>query len=365
MTRLAEPHAVSLGRRHLILPDRGKTLGPRDWAAVRRALVLEASGAPDAATAVIHGLEESMGVTPAHRLAVREGPQAVHRWIAQLREGQSEQYRRVLRMAGAMRDPAPSDEVERLIRKAEMAETKAATLRRTNTRRTRKVNLQIKEHDMEARRARQTASQLREQQINDHWTTMALAETVQQDVAREGGDPASLVQSREVVTARYQTDADGFKVLDRGEPVMIEESAVRRQIIARDGLLSALRSKHINHRQYDIGMSYREAYERQSGDLGAATAESAGAGHNNDAFVLARLQRAKALQRLGMIDRAVAVNLRNEPASLQMLRAIAGEGKSLRSFGAGRALERHAKALAAALNTAGAVLGAIKEPALD
>jgi len=254
MQRLAEPSAVSLGRRHMILPDRTTRLDARAWSAIRRALVLESAGNAQAADVVIRGVEDGLGVTPAHRLAVREGPQAVSRLIAETREGRSEHYRRVLWMAGAMRDPAPTEEIERLIRMAEASETKAATLRRTNKRRTREVNKAIKEHDTSAKLARKRATLLREQQLNDHWAAVALAETVQQDAVREGAEPEALVQAREVVTGRYETDEDGFRRLVRGQPVLLEERTVRRQIIARDGLLSAFRSKHITFRQYDIGM---------------------------------------------------------------------------------------------------------------
>jgi len=56
----------------------------------------------------------------------------------------------------------------------------------------------------------------------------------------------------------------------------------------------------------------------------------------------------------------VALEHRDDPAALQMLRAVAGRGLSLRSFGAGRALERHGRALAKALVTAGRVVSSSK-----
>ncbi len=105
--------------------------------------------------------------------------------------------------------------------------------------------------------------------------------------------------------------------------------------------------------QYDAGCYFRRGWESRSQDVGSQMgAEQNGSAHNNDLFVFNRRLRAEKLAWLGKVERAVAIQLRAEPAALQMLRAVCGDGKSLIVFGRGRAFERHLNALRMALDIA-------------
>lgn len=148
----------------------------------------------------------------------------------------------------------------------------------------------------------------------------------------------------------------------RGEEVSRSKSGAIR-VNSRDALLSLVRAGHLTAAQYDAGVTCREAYEARSGDAGSQMGSfGAGAAHNNDRYVFTRLQRAKALQRISTIERAVASSCmdedgRRDPNGLAMLRAVCGDGKSLSSQGEGRAFERNAKSLAAALDIAAVITG--------
>ena len=122
---------------------------------------------------------------------------------------------------------------------------------------------------------------------------------------------------------------------------------------SRDGLQSVYEGGHIDTALYDYALKLRAAYEARSSGLGSQmSANEVRAGHDNNQLVFAGVQRAKALQMLGNAERRVAVECADEPACLQMLRAVVGEGMSVSSFGEGRAYTRHLKALVRALETA-------------
>lgn len=134
------------------------------------------------------------------------------------------------------------------------------------------------------------------------------------------------------------------------------------RIRSRDGLQSLLEAgrlggpddgKRIQVR-YETGMEYRDMVEARSGDLGSQMGGDGGTGtaHDNDKFVWARHARAKKTRQLGEIDNAVAIQCRDEPACLQMLRWVAGQGHALSAFGKGHAFERHLDALIRALDVA-------------
>ncbi|WP_332763957.1 hypothetical protein [Phenylobacterium sp.] len=132
----------------------------------------------------------------------------------------------------------------------------------------------------------------------------------------------------------------------------------------RDALLSLLRAGRLTLDEFDIGHACRELYERQSEDLGAMNYGDAGrADHDNAQFVHARLQRAKATQRVPMIERAIAVDCRDEPASLQMFRAVIGRNIPLSAFGLRDAFDRHVAALKRALAVADRFSSATKTDA--
>ncbi len=135
----------------------------------------------------------------------------------------------------------------------------------------------------------------------------------------------------------------------RGERV--ETSAGKLRVSSRDGLRSLREAGHIDEAQYAVGLLYRQGFEARGRDLRAASLEPGrGGGHDNDRFVAARLRRARSLDFVIRADRAVAMCLADKPMALRLLRAVAGEGASLSSFGVGRAITCHRQVFIEALS---------------
>jgi len=141
----------------------------------------------------------------------------------------------------------------------------------------------------------------------------------------------------------------------RGETV--SDDAGMRRILDRDPLLSLARGGHLTPDQLETGQTVRNLYDSRAADAGAMDYEATrGGAHNNDRFVKQRLDKAKASEMLGRIERAVAIHCSAEPACLVMLRAICERGATITSQGTGRAYARNCKAIARALDVAEAVL---------
>lgn len=138
---------------------------------------------------------------------------------------------------------------------------------------------------------------------------------------------------------------------ERGE--MVETEGGRVIIASRDGLQIMRRSGHIDEGQYAVGLLYRAGHEARGRDLKAQEINDSGSGaHDNDHFVAARLKRARMLDFVAKVDRAVALGCISNPSALQMIRSVAGEGKAITVWGHGRALARNRDALVAALDIA-------------
>ena len=138
--------------------------------------------------------------------------------------------------------------------------------------------------------------------------------------------------------------------LARGERVDVESGGSLR-ISSRDGLRSLRQGGHITDDHYAVGLAYRAGFEARGRDLRAAGLEPGrGGGHDNDRFVAARLRRARMLDFVARADRAVAMVLAEKPLALRLLRAVAGEGASLSTWGAGRAFTCNRQVLVEALD---------------
>ena len=132
-----------------------------------------------------------------------------------------------------------------------------------------------------------------------------------------------------------------------------------------DGLLSMFEGGRLgddpkrNQARFDVGLDSRELVEARTGDLRSQLGNDSagGSGHNNDRFVWARHDRAKACNMVAQIDIAVAMECRDEPVALQMLRWVARQGHAISAFGKGRAFARHPDALVRALDVAERVIG--------
>lgn len=140
----------------------------------------------------------------------------------------------------------------------------------------------------------------------------------------------------------------------RGEEV--EDGGGLLRITSRDGLHRLRTLGHITDSHLQVALLYRAGYEARGADLKAQTiGDSSGGGHDNDAYVAVRLQRAKLLAFVARVDRAVALGCISNPMALRLLRSVAGEGTAITVWGHGRALARNREAIVAALEIAKAV----------
>jgi len=140
----------------------------------------------------------------------------------------------------------------------------------------------------------------------------------------------------------------------RGEEVNRKPPKGAADIESRDGLRRLQTLGHITAEQLKVGLIYRAGHEERGADLKAQVIGDGGGsgGHDNDQFVARRLDRAKVATFVARVDRAVALGCISNPAALQMLRHVAGEGGNIYDFGKGKGLERRRTALVAALQVA-------------
>lgn len=140
----------------------------------------------------------------------------------------------------------------------------------------------------------------------------------------------------------------------RGEQVAADKAGVKR-ILDRDPLLSLARAQHLTPDQLETGLEVRLLYERRAEDAGATEYTGMPGGGMRD-HVGAGLARAKACEKIGRIERAIAVHCSTEPAVLVMIRVVCERGMAVTSQGKGRAFERNCRALAQALDVADDVI---------
>jgi hypothetical protein len=243
-------------------------------------------------------------------------PDDVQRTIREdRRRKRLEEHRRAASLNAAAKDPDPGPRVLEKVRHANREWETAAALRKRGERQNRR---QIQAHEAAARRAEGEAARLRQEELDAHWLRRVVEETVALAKAR-GGE--------------------------------VERTKTHLRVTSHDGLRSLLDVKDgLTPEQYEAGLAFREGWEARSQDLASQMgAESAGSGHDNDRYVMARLNRAKKLQRLGAMVRAVAVECAEEPAALRILSAVAGDGAALSEFGEGRAFGRNLAVLKWAL----------------
>lgn len=173
-------------------------------------------------------------------------------------------------------------------------------------------------------------------------------------------EEASAIMTR--ITRELRAGIDETVALEEARGGEVRQGPGPLVMRDRDGLaaLQALEpdedgeERSLTEEQYGAGMRFREGWEARSEGVGSQMGAmlSGGAAHDNDRFVETALSRAKKLQLAGRIEFAVAVQCRDEPAALQMLREVAGHGKALSVFGRGRAFDRHLTALKRALDVA-------------
>jgi hypothetical protein len=170
---------------------------------------------------------------------------------------------------------------------------------------------------------------------------------------RDGGRLAWAVR-QEVYGAADVAETVAVK---RGEEVVRFNDAGARRVRDRDGLQAVAESGGITAAQLQVGTAYRYLYEHGAGyALGSQLEDRVRIpAASTDGAVAHGLLRAYAGVRLTAVDRAVsAADLSGR--ALMVLRAVAGEGQSLRSLGGGSSYQANARALTVAL---GAAVGAL------
>ncbi len=289
---LAKPQSpciIEVGPVQFVLPDEALSLTRRTWADVSCAVILEADGLIEPARALVSVVESRLGVHDAHRRALETSPQQVAAEIgATARRRRAQLDQRAIRLAGEAREPAPTEEIERLIRRATEAEAKAKDLRAALGKRrpNRETGLAIKGHVEEAKRLRKTADALRRAQLDEHWASAAIAESANYALARRED-----VVEEQVVRARFETDDAGVRRRHRrsaapagiefpghraGDAVLVEERVTRRRVLTRGGLELAYRRGDLDEGKgakrerllYATGQAYQQGYERIEGLAG-------------------------------------------------------------------------------------------------
>ena len=263
---------------------------------------------------------------------------------------ESEQRRRALldrsSAAARPRDPHFVGLIAAAQEAAAMAQAQAEALRAVDPKANRK---EIKRLEQRARQFAADASKhWEDEKRQEAMLGQALEPVVRAKLA--GRD----VEIAEVKAAEWVKDEYGAQVRHRsgrmkGKPVIKYETSPRVRV--RDSLLSALDAGYLDEVAHAFGLQCRDDYDARGGDAASQLGETSGGGHDNDRYVYTRMLRAWRTNRIAIVERAVAVLCRDEPACLQMLREVVGARKALSVFGEGRAVERHGKALARALRT--------------
>lgn len=164
---------------------------------------------------------------------------------------------------------------------------------------------------------------------------------------REGRDGAWLEQSACETIAL----AEG-----RGETVEASKRGAVH-VSSRDAIYSL--SRKLSDDQYASAVACRDYYESRSHDLGSqmGSVDSIGAPtYDNCSAVFNGVQRAKKLQRIMVIERAIAAQCRARPESLMMFRDVCAYNKPLSVWGKGRAFDHNLGALRMALDVADAII---------
>lgn len=304
----------------------------------RLARAQAAGGAPRVGAAIAATLQRQLGVSQEmHQEAVLAGAK---RLADQQRRAKAEAKRAErLRVEALSRgaDPEPNETVAYSAAQAEAArvrleQVRAADKDRKGKGRTGEISRALGEIRVNERRAREALARQREHA----WAERASRETLAQAQVR--GEEAGLAQI---------VDAEG-------------EAATVVRVSSRDGLATLYESGALTRDQYRAGRAYRLCFEIAAAGLKIANLNGAGGGQPAAAWgrSAAELRRAYLTVRLIGLDRAVGGDRRGE-RRLKVLRAVAGEGRTLRELacGSGDKYTRMRDDLIAALDIVVAMLG--------
>lgn len=353
MNRAAGFQVLSVGGVPFVQPLPG-SLSEAQAAALQSAARMAGLGRRRVAEAIVGHVQRELGVSPdLHAQAVWVAGDKVARAQREIRTRRTGQARRQAIAANrTIAEPAPTREIQkalgevtdclarlRALRQEARAAREAlakgdglagnereAMIARANRARTASwaALAQMRERSLHA-------EQLRREQIDAFWAEQAAMET------------AGLAYGR------------GEEIGQVREP----EAARALRISSRDGLATLFEARTISAHQYGAGRAYRVAFEAASAGLKISNPSPAARvfrssdplTHHRDA---GELQRAYVLARLRQIELAVSGLGSRE---LQVLRFVAGEGRTIRELGGGgRAREKNTAALRRALEAAVGVL---------
>lgn len=147
-------------------------------------------------------------------------------------------------------------------------------------------------------------------------------------------------------------DAQEQKARAQGEIVARSKSG-RVNVLSRDAVKTLAQAKLLNADQLETATLLKLLYEVREVDAGAMEyGDTRGAGHNHEAYVANRYERAQATAQIGHVERAILIQCSNEPECLASFRWVIGQNRALSGRGAGRAFERNLAALLRALDVA-------------
>jgi hypothetical protein len=284
---LHQPILMDFDGLHLLAPNGWPKLTNRQWADIESAMILTANGPSDAAGIVISDLEERMGVRPAHRKVISFGENMLR---AELRRTQAAarkaERERSVRLLAPWKPPGPDLKlVAKADRKVKSGDPK-----------------QIKE---------------------------GTAELVTLEEARKSRAEGMRISAEQ---AEVKACAEA-----RGEEIVAETSAAkgvkgRLRILSRDGLERLFLAGAISPVQYASGMRYRDAYERVDPEASLKPMDYGrifSPRHGGDGYAH---KRAEWSNELLNVERQVIERGQHRHA-LPMLQQIAGNRRSIRSFG--------------------------------
>lgn len=172
---------------------------------------------------------------------------------------------------------------------------------------------------------------------------------------------ALAVEMRQIEEAvRDRGDADALKAhldeqerraRDAGEVVARNTKTGRVNVLSWDAVKALAQAKVFTADQFETATQMKALYEARQADAGALEyGDTRGSGHNHEAFVANRFERARASADIALVERAIS--LRAEPNCLKMFRWVVGENHALSAQGKGRAFERNLACLLTALDVA-------------
>lgn len=237
---------------------------------------------------------------------------------------------RVRRLNGAMPKAALTKGQRKTLAEADALDAKAAQAKGSERRRL----------AGEALRMRRLVETGRSVALSEREDDQRLAETAALEAGREG--EAEVVEKRRGQTQVRLRTRDGLKLLHERGGLTPKDAKGE----ARKDQAAMIEAGHL----LAVGMRYRDRHERAQSSLGSCLNTSDGVAVKRTFWVDALMshQRAARANQVRRLDIAVATKLGAE--ALQVLRAVAGEARTIRSLASGgKRRERLAGLLVAAL----------------